>query len=132
MQRFVAAFEQKKAIEYSNMFTGDFTYEFSNATDPDLVTKYSTGWFRADEAAAASHMFQGYVPPGGQKILAARSIDINLANTIPVDDNGSSDPVTHKVVFTRVDGMVEFPPDQGQTKGTTFLVTENQNAFYLV
>ena len=64
MKRFVGAYEQKKVQEYQDMFTSDFTYEFSNGTDPDLVTKYSTGWFKSDETESSSHLFQGWTPPG--------------------------------------------------------------------
>src|SRR5262245_19229647 len=132
MKRFVGAYEQKKTLEYQGMFTEDFTYEFSNTTDPDLVTKYSTGWFKADEKESSSHLFQGYTPPGGETLQPASTIDINLATTVPADDNGSTDPVTHKVMFTRVDGSIVIPPGSGQTQSTTYLIDNNQNAFYLV
>lgn len=72
-QRFIGAYEQKKATEYANLFTGDFTYEFSTSTDPDLVAKYATGWFKSDEDTAAMHLFQGYTPQGQPHAPAASS-----------------------------------------------------------
>ena len=130
MLRFVGAYEQKKAQEYQDLFTTDFTYEFSNTTDPDLVAKYSTGWYKADETESSTHLFQGYTPPGLPYAPAASSINIDLANDQPVDDNGvGQDPVTHKFNFTRVDGQIVIPtaPDP-----TNYLIENNTNVFYLV
>src|SRR5262249_14901625 len=105
IQRFIGAYEQKKLAEYLGMFTGDFTYEFSTSTDPTLVQQYSTGWFKNDEKESAAHVFNGYTPPGGATLPAATAIGINLAVDIPTDDNSSGvDPVTHKVLATRIDG----------------------------
>jgi hypothetical protein len=92
------------------MFTGDFTYEFSTSTDPTLVQQYSGGWFKTDETASSSHLFSGYTPSGGSTLPAASAIDINFATTMPSDDNSSGvDPVTHKVLATRVDGGITVP-----------------------
>src|ERR1041385_5552426 len=60
IQRLIYSYEQKKATEYQGCFTGDFTYEFSAATDPTLVQQFSTGWFKNDEKEASSHLFAGY------------------------------------------------------------------------
>jgi hypothetical protein len=133
MLRFVYAYEQKKVPEYQDMFTSDFTYEFSNGTDPDLVTKYNTGWFKSDETESSSHLFQGWTPPGQPFAPAATSIDINLTTTQPVDDNAPGvDPVTHKIDPTRVDGTIVIPPSPPATDPTNYLIENNYNAFYLV
>src|SRR2546426_12844940 len=73
--RFIAAYEQKKTQEYQDLFTGDFTFEFSNSTDPDLVNMYANGWFLTDEKESSTHLFQGYTPPGQPFAPAASSID---------------------------------------------------------
>jgi len=130
IQRFVGAYEQKKSPEYQGIFTGDFTYEFSNATDPTLVTQYSTGWFKTDEKESSSHLFNGYTPPGGTTLPAATTIDINLATDIPVDDNTSPDPRLYKVLQTRVDGSITVP--QSGASPLTYLITNNLNEFFLV
>jgi len=131
IQRFVLAYEQKKASEYQATFTGDFTYEFSSSTDPTLVQQYSTGWFKNDEKESSSHLFQGYTPPGGATLPAATSIDINLAVDIPTDDNTPGvDLATHKVLATRVDGSITVP--QSGAEPLTYGITNNYNAFYLV
>jgi len=131
IERFRLAYEQKKAPEYQAMFTGDFTYEFSNSTDPTLVTQYSTGWFKNDETESSSHLFAGYTPPGGNTLEPASSISINLTVKIPTDDNSSGvDPVTHKVLSTPVDGQIVVP-NPGAAP-TTFVITNNFNVFYIV
>jgi hypothetical protein len=130
IQRFVLAYEQKKATEYQGIFTGDFTYEFSNTTDPTLVQQYSTGWFKTDEKESSNHLFTGYTPPGGTTLPAATTIDINLATDIPTDDISSPDVRTHKVLPTRVDGSITVP--QSGSEPLTYLITNNYNQFYLV
>jgi len=131
IRRFVAAYERRQFPEYRDMFTGDFTYEFSNSTDPALVQQYSTGWFKNDEKESAFHLFGGYTPPGGATLEPADAIDISLALTTPTDDNSSGiDPVTHKVLATRVDGRIDVP--QPGSDAITYLVTNNYNVFYVV
>jgi hypothetical protein len=131
INRFVGAYEQKKSAEYQGMFTGDFTYEFSMSTDPTLVQQYSSGWFKTDEKESSAHLFNGYTPPGGATLPAATTIDINLAVSIPTDDNTSgTDPVTHKVLATRVDGSITVP--QAGSEPITYVITNNYNVFYLV
>ena len=128
--RLIATFEQKRITEYAELFTADFTYEFSNSTDPDLVTKYSTGWFKSDETESSLHLFQGYTPAGQPFAPAAGSINIDFKTTQPVDDNGAGvDPVTHKYLVTGVDGQVVIAtsPDP-----TTYVIENNTNVFYLV
>ena len=129
--RLLYMYESKRAAEYWGMFTGDFTFEFSSNTDPTLVQQYSTGWFKNDERESSAHLFGGYTPPGGQPLPAATTIDINLAVDQPTDDNTSgTDPKTHKVLATRVDGSVTVP-EQG-TEPLTFTIVNNYNIFYLV
>lgn len=128
--RLLFTYEHKQGAEYSGMFTGDFSYEFSSNTDPTLVQQYSTGWFKNDEKASAVHLFNGYTPPGGHLLPAATSISIKLAVDQPTDDNTSGvDPKTHKVLATRIDGSVIVPSDTGPQ---TYTMTDNYNVFYLV
>jgi hypothetical protein len=75
-------------------------------------------------------VFDGFTPPGGAPKPAATSIDVNLAVTLPTDDNTSgTDPVTHKVLATRVDGSVTIPTDP---ENLTIVMTNNYNVIYLV
>ena len=115
------------------MFTGDFDFEFSNATDPDLVNAYAGGWLKVDEAAAAAHLFHGYTPTGMPTAPAASSIDITLATTATSSDTTASlDPATHKMLATRVDGQIIIPPTGTATVPTTYLFANNYSVFYLV
>lgn len=130
VSRFVGAYEARNESAYAGMFTGDFTYEFSTSTDPTLVQQYSTGWFKTDESASSTHLFSGYTPPGGSALPAAQSIDINLAVTTPTDDNTSgTDPITHKLLATRVDGSITVP-QSGEP--LTYVISNNYNVFYFV
>jgi hypothetical protein len=129
--RLVGSYERKLPDEYGGLFTGDFTYEFSSQTDPTLVQAYSAGWFKLDEKESSLHLFQGYTPPGGATLYAATDISVVLASQTPSDDNSSGvDPVTHKVLATRVDGSITVP--QPGTDATIFAFTNNYNVFYLV
>jgi len=131
IERLIGAYERKDESAFAGMFTGDYTYEFSNSTDPTLVTQYSTGWFKGDETASSTHMFSGYTPPGGVKLEAASTIAIHLSVTAPTDDNSSGvDPATHKVLATPVDGQIVVPNPGAEA--TTFVITNNFNVFYIV
>jgi hypothetical protein len=130
VQRLVAAYEHKARAEYQGVFTGDFTYEFSNSTDPALVQQYSTGWFKIDEKESSNHLFSGFTPPGGYPLAAASAIHVSFASTLPSDDNTSNDPVTHKVLLTRVDGEVDVP--QTGSEPLTYLISNNLNELHLV
>ena len=131
--RFLFMYEQKRPQEYQDLFTIDFMFEFSNSTDPDLVTKYLTGWFKSDETESSTHLFQGWNPPGQPYAPAASAIDITLKTSLPVDDTSPGvDPVTHKVLVTRVDGRIVIPPTPPATDPTEFLIENNVVALYLV
>jgi hypothetical protein len=131
VSRLVGSYEQKSRDAYMGMFTGNFTYEFSTSTDPTLVQQYSAGWFRSDESASSTHLFNGYTPPGGATLPAATSITITFAVNTPTDDNsGGVDPGTHKVLATRVDGDITVP--QAGTEPLTYVLTNNYNVFYFV
>jgi hypothetical protein len=129
--RLVGSYEQKNQSAFAGMLTGDFNFEFSTSTDPTLVQQYPTGWTRVDESESSSHLFSGYSPPGGSTLPAATSIDINLAVDIPTDDNTSgTNPTTHKVLATRVDGSITVP--QAGSEPLTYVITNNYEVFYFV
>src|SRR5262249_16133008 len=91
----------------------------------------AAGWFKSDETASSTHLFSGYTPPGGATLPAAQSIDINLAVDTPSDDNTPSvDPITHKVLSTRVDGSITLP--QPGSEPLTYVIANNYNVFYFV
>ena len=90
--RFMAVYEAKDLEEYRRLLTGDFTFEFSNAADPDLVQRYSTGWFKADEVEAARKLFE-----------AASRIELSIQPTTPVADTGAGrDPLLYKMLAALV------------------------------
>jgi len=131
VERLVGAYEKKDEGAFGGMFTGDYTFEFSNNTDPTLVNQYSTGWFKEDEKLSSSHLFSGYTPPGGKKLEAASSIAIHFAVTAPVDDNSAGvDPATHKILGTPVDGTITVP--EAGAEPLNFIMTNNYNVLYLV
>ena len=95
------------------------------------MQQYPTGWARVDESESSSHLFSGYTPQGGSPLPAATSIDINLAVGIPTDDNTSgTDPTTHKVLATRVDGSITVP--QTGSEPLTYVIGNNYDVFYFV
>ncbi len=131
--RLVAAYEQKKTAEYDAMFTGDFRFEFSSAADPTLVQEYSAGWFAADEALAALHLFEGGRNQRGDSVAAAQSIDLVLAQTSPAGDTTDArDSTKFKVLATRVDGVVITPPLEGQLQGSYRVIDNNLHRLFLV
>jgi len=98
-----------------------------------LVNKYSTGWFKTDEDTSGQHLFLGFTPQDQPPSPAASSVNIDFKTTVPVDDNAVGvDPVTHKLLATRVDGQIVIPPTPPATDPTNYLIENNYNAFYLV
>jgi hypothetical protein len=133
IQRLVAAYEQRKTIEYRALFAGDFTYEFSTAADPTLAQQYAAGWFAADESLSAAHLLEGGVTQGGDTLEAAISIALTFAKTAAVGDtSGGRDPARFQVLDTRVDGVMEAPAPRGQTPDTRYVIDNNFHRFRLV
>ncbi len=112
IQSFVQAYENRNAVEYAKLFTGDFTFEFSNAADPSLVQKYSTGWFKADEMIAGTNLFQGGVNEDGVFQPAAVSIALSLGNMVPGPDTTRGDSAyAYRMLHTTIDLSIEVPGD---------------------
>jgi hypothetical protein len=121
--RFIGVYKQKNTTEYDKLFTGDFLFEFSNSADPDLANEYSAGWFREDERVAAQNLFQGGVNNDGVFQDAAQSINLDLTQKVPQDDNSEGrDPEVYKVLFTPVQLTIQLPPSVDDPEGTTFVV----------
>ncbi len=110
--RFTWMYQQKRADAFEKLLTGDFTFEFSNAADPNLVQKYSTGWFKEDEKISAENLFRGGVNQDGVFQPAALQIAVTFGSTAPTGDNGSGrNPEVYKVLYTTVDVSIEVPGD---------------------
>ena len=86
VERFIWAYENRDAGAYSNLFAGNFKFEFSSDADPELVQQYLLGWLRGDEAIAARHLFEGGEDQLGQPVEAASSIELTLDEIDPVGD----------------------------------------------
>lgn len=127
--RLIATYELKKIVEYEALLTGDFTYEFSSAIDPELVQRYPTGWSRADERISARNLFFGGVNERGEYWPAATSIDINFASTYPVDDPDSPDLERYKTLLTRVDGRIVIPTSP---ETSDYIIENNIHRIFLV
>jgi hypothetical protein len=130
--RFMAAYERKDATAWEELFTEDFTFEFSNAVDPTLAAQYAGGWFKNDEALSAQHLFQGFTNGSGLVVPAAKSIDVNLAPTTPQPDASTADLVRFFQLLAEVDATVVIPPGTGQTEETTYLIDNNRHRLFLV
>jgi hypothetical protein len=129
--RFIAAFEQKKGPEFAALFTGDFTFRFSNATDPDLASRWSIGWFAIDESIAAAHLFGGGLNQEGKPVPAAAAVDLIFSRTEPLDDTEGRDPARYRVLPTTVDAVIVVAP-QGDDGPTRYVVTGATHRFFLV
>ncbi len=130
IKRFLYVYAQKDAVEFERLLTGNYTFEFSNAADPSLVQKFSTGWFKEDEKISSTNLFQGGVNQDGVFQPAALSIAVTLGSNAPADDNGAGrDPNYYKVLYTTVDVTIEVPGDLTYVIGQG---TPQFNRFFLV
>ena len=75
------AYEHKESAAYADLFTEDFTFEFSSAADPTLAQKYANGWFKLDEKTSARHLFEGFTDTSATYRPAASRIDLTFAKT---------------------------------------------------
>jgi len=108
--RFKGLYAQRNASEYEKLLTGDFTFEFSNAADPNLVQQYSTGWYRDDEVISARNLFEGGTDQSGVYREGAVAIEVELTPTAPTDDNGAGrDPTFYKTLLTSVRVFIDLP-----------------------
>jgi hypothetical protein len=130
--RFVAAYEGKRTTEYRMLFTGDFRFEFSNASDPTLANRWPGGWSAADESISARNLFQGGTNLQGVYQPAATDIELLLTKTQPVDDGDNGDPAKFQVLSTPVDAVIEVPPDPPATDPLKYVITNNSHRFFLV
>jgi hypothetical protein len=128
----IAAYEQRNLVKYRALFTGDFTFEFSNSADPTLANQWATGWFAADESLAAKHLFEGGTNLDGSYLPAASRVDLTLFRQRPVGDTEGRDTTLYKVLSTPVDLIVEIPPTPPYTEPTLFVIINNSHRFYLV
>ena len=95
LQRFEACYEQEALDEYGLLFTADFRFAFSPDADPELVSQYGTSWRKADELAAAGHLFAGFTNTGGEFQPGARTIALQLNGALVIEDPNRPDSVRH-------------------------------------
>jgi hypothetical protein len=130
--RFIAAYEAKKTAECQALFTGDFTFEFSNSADPALANRWSAGWFAKDESVYVKNLFQGGTNLDGVYQQLAARIRLIFTHTQPTADTDSGDPTKFQVLSTAVDGIFVLPPTPPTTDSTYFIITNNSHRFFLV
>lgn len=128
--RFMGLYSTMDFAEYGNLFTGDFSFEFSSAADADLVSKFGTDWSKSHELQAAENLFQGGADMYGTWREGALFITVTLTPTTPgADSSLGRDPVTHKTLLASVDVLVDL------AGGTDYVIGEappQSNRFFLV
>ena len=130
MLRFIAMYEQRNATEFAKLLTGDFTFEFSNAADPDLVSQYSGGWFKNDEIISTRNLFEGGTNRTGYFLEGALSLELTLTPTTPVDDNTPGrDSNLYKTLIASVDVLIDLPGEDDFVIGQA---PPQTNRFFLV
>jgi hypothetical protein len=132
IKRFVWSYENRQRTDYENLFTEDFTFEFSIAADPDLAQKYANGWFKLDETRSAEHLFEGFTDQLAGYLPPASSIGLTLAQPISAGDTEGRDSTKFRVLATRVDGIIVIPPTGSQVEETSYHIKDNFLRLYLV
>jgi hypothetical protein len=130
VRRFIQVYELGRSVEYEQLFTGDFVFEFSNAADPTLVQKFSAGWYKEDEKISSRNLFEGGVNQDGVYQEAAVRIEVELLQVVPTDDNSAGrDGTVYKTLYTPVRASIEVPGDLTYEIGQT---QQQFNRFFLV
>jgi hypothetical protein len=128
--RFIHFYEQRDATEFSKLLTGDFTFEFSSAADPELAQKYSEGWFKDDEVISTRNLFEGGTAENGVFLVGALRIRLTLTPTAPADDNSPGrDPDLYKTLVASIHLVIDLPGDDDFVVGEA---PPQTNRFFLV
>lgn len=129
-QRLEATWENEVETEYAKLLTDDFRFHFSASSDPLLVQAYGDNWKRADEIAALTHVFHGFINAHSDTIPGASAIALSLVGVQYAADFDHPDSSTYykKVVVALFDGMFEFPSDPSSI---TYPISSRQE-LYLV
>jgi hypothetical protein len=109
--RLEATWESQVEGEYGKLLSDDFRFHFSLNSDPELVNQYGDNWKRADEIAAFTHLFHGFMNTGGMSIPGASRIDLTLTGSSYGNDfdHGDSTAQYRHLVVTNFDLQVEVP-----------------------
>jgi hypothetical protein len=116
MERFRQAYQRQAVEAYAELFTEDFRFLFSSATDPSLVAQYGPNWGRDDEAQSADHLFGGFTSSAtGQFMPGATNINMALNSVQYFADPAHTDSTGYYqfVPVSRVVIVIEVPGDAG-------------------
>ena len=91
LERLESAWEHESKTEIEGMLAGDFRFHFSAKADPELVNRYGTSWTRADEIAAASHLFVGFTSEEGVYQAPSSHVTLAFPGMSIVDDDDHPD-----------------------------------------
>lgn len=95
MIRFREIYQQRQFVHYEKLFTSDFRFQFSAATDPELAAQYGDNWGLDNEISYAQHLFDGGgTDQNGQPVPPATRITMNL-DPFPIDDPARPDSSAH-------------------------------------
>ena len=130
ISRLIWAYENLDADTYAKLFTGNFTFLFSNDADPDLVLQYAAGWFRDDEVFASDHLMNGGVDQLGNDLEAASRIELSFSNRNPIGDSSSGrDPTRYATLVTEIELEIDIGDDTFRIGAGS---TSAQQRFFLV
>lgn len=117
MLRFDRTYEFQDLPNYERLFTSDFRYTFSQASDPTLVATYGNAWGKEDETESSRHLFEGYTNTGAELIPAASRIEVEFMGVQYQPDYMHADSTDHymKVIVGTVNLQIEVPTTPDST-----------------
>jgi len=130
LQRLVFAMEEESPLEYVALFTSDFRFEFSEASDPPLVTLYGDSWNKGDETAFLRHLLQGFVSSTGAYVPGSGSIAMRMDRDTVFADPAHADS-TRFYAYCPVYSM-QLMVDVSDTSGVTSFEINAPQDLYLV
>ena len=81
VERLIWSIEQQDESVYETLLTGDFRFEFSESSDPDLMQEFPSGWVLEDEAGSVARLFDGGENEEGVVQPEATAIDVDFGQT---------------------------------------------------
>lgn len=124
MRWFEMSYEGRDAAAYGALFTTDFRFHFG---DPELRARYPDGWTRADEIAAARHLFEGFRDAAGTYRPPARRLELTLSPfTVAADPERADSAAWYQVVSVPCVRLAVW------TEDGNFLVENDRHDFHMV
>lgn len=118
-----AAYVSQDTASYLHLLAPDYVFNFSDLTDPDLVTEYDDGWIIEDEADFLRNLFVFGVRRDGSDWPSALEIETVLSSSTSYGDTAAGrDSTKYRTLEVAAWMDVHLPPSGSFPERSSILV----------